>query len=412
MERLLEKITSLTNIEEITELISQFLKKPVVIEDEQFSLLAYSSFYIDQFDEANKQTIFTKRWTIPILEKFMDEGIVDRLKTLPEPFRVEKIEDIGLNQRVVVSAKYKSRVFGFIWVQETDRTLTEDELSFLLDVSFHVGKLLYQNKQLKLKKDEQKNEFFKKILEDTFQTEAQIKWEAANVNIPIPDSFISIVFTVGASSEESFGELLEKIGLFANTLKMPSHVFINQLMAVVLIGSSLSSPTDLKIHANTLVTSVLGQFNEEKVYTGISNQYTSVIHMRKSYLEAIEVIKTAKFIGIKELSSLEYKKLGLFRYLETILQQQKKMGDQNEDLLKLKQKDEESQTNLLQTLEIYLEESCRLKQAAEKLFIHTNTLKYRLNQINQLTEIDFDDFNQNCQLYIDLKIMKASLHEG
>ncbi|MBD8004137.1 PucR family transcriptional regulator [Bacillus norwichensis] len=412
MERLLEKITSLTNIEEITELISQFLKKPVVIEDEQFSLLAYSSFYIDQFDEANKQTIFTKRWTIPILEKFMDEGIVDRLKTLPEPFRVEKIEDIGLNQRVVVSAKYKSRVFGFIWVQETDRTLTEDELSFLLDVSFHVGKLLYQNKQLKLKKDEQKNEFFKKILEDTFQTEAQIKWEAANVNIPIPDSFISIVFTVGPSSEESFGELLEKIGLFANTLKMPSHVFINQLMAVVLIGSSLSSPTDLKIHANTLVTSVLGQFNEEKVYTGISNQYTSVIHMRKSYLEAIEVIKTAKFIGIKELSSFEYKKLGLFRYLETILQQQKKMGDQNEDLLKLKQKDEESQTNLLQTLEIYLEESCRLKQAAEKLFIHTNTLKYRLNQINQLTEIDFDDFNQNCQLYIDLKIMKASLHEG
>lgn len=407
MERLLEKITSLTNIEEITELISQFLKKPVVIEDEQFSLLAYSSFYIDQFDEANKQTIFTKRWTIPILEKFMDEGIVDRLKTLPEPFRVEKIEDIGLNQRVVVSAKYKSRVFGFIWVQETDRTLTEDELSFLLDVSFHVGKLLYQNKQLKLKKDEQKNEFFKKILEDTFQTEAQIKWEAANVNIPIPDSFISIVFTVGPSSEESFGELLEKIGLFANTLKMPSHVFINQLMAVVLIGSSLSSPTDLKIHANTLVTSVLGQFNEEKVYTGISNQYTSVIHMRKSYLEAIEVIKTAKFIGIEELPSFEYKKLGLFRYLETILQQQKKMDDLNEELLKLKQKDEESQTNLLQTLEVYLEENCRLKQAAEKLFIHTNTLKYRLNQINELTEIDFNNFNQNCQLYIDLKIMKV-----
>ncbi|RST61593.1 PucR family transcriptional regulator [Siminovitchia terrae] len=407
MDRLLEKIISLTNIEEITEMISQFLKKPVVIEDEQFSLLAYSSFYINQFDEANKQTIFTKRWTIPILEKFMDEGIVDRLKTLPEPFRVEKIEEIGLNQRVVVSAKYKNHVLGFIWVQETDRLLTEDELSFLLEVSFHVGKLLYQNKQLKLKKDEQKNNFYKKILEDTFQTEAQIKWEAANVKIPIPHSFISIVFTVSPSSEESFGELLEKVRLFANTLKMPSHLFINQLMAVVLIGSSLSSPKDLTIHANALTTSVLAQFNGEQVYAGISNQYTSVTHLRKSYLEAIEVIKTAKFIGIEELPSFEYKKLGLFRYLETILQQQKKMGDQNEELLKLKQKDEESQTNLLRTLEVYLEENCRLKQAAEKLFIHTNTLKYRLNQINELTEIDFNDFNQNCQLYIDLKIMKV-----
>lgn len=79
----------------------------------------------------------------------------------------------------------------------------------------------------------------------------------------------------------------------------------------------------------------------------------------------------------------------------------------NEDLLKLKQKDEESQTNLLQTLEVYLEENCRLKQAAEKLFIHTNTLKYRLNQISELTEISFDDFHANCQLYIDLQILKV-----
>lgn len=407
MDRLLEKIHSLTNIEEITEMISEYLKKPVVIEDEQFSLLAYSSFYIDQFDEANKQTIFKKRWTIPILEKFMDEGIVDQLKTIPEPFRVEKIEEIGLNQRVVVSAKYKEHVLGFIWVQETDRLLTEDELSFLLDVSFHVGKLLYQDKQLKLKKDEEKNNFYKKILEDAFQTEAQIKWEAANVKISLPDSFISIVFTVGPSSEEAFGELLEKVGLFANALKMPTHLFIDQLTVIVMIGSSISSPKDLSIHANALASSVLAQFSGEQVYAGISREHTSVTQLRKSYLEAIEVIKTAKFIGLKELPSLEYKKLGLFRYLEAIAQEQKKMGDMNEDLLKLKQKDEESQTNLLQTLEVYLEENCRLKQAAEKLFIHTNTLKYRLNQINELTEISFDDFHANCQLYIDLQIMKV-----
>lgn len=407
MDSLLEKIMSLTSVEEITEMISEYLKKPVVIEDEQFSLLAYSSFYIDQFDEANKQTIFTKRWTIPILEKFMSEGIVDQLKTIPEPFRVEQIKEIGLNQRVVVSAKYKDRVLGFIWVQETDRPLTDKDLNFLLDVSFHVGKLLYQNKQLKLKKDEEKNNFYRKVLEEAFQTEAQIKWEAANVKIPMPDSFISIVFTVGPSSEESFGELLEKVGLFANALKMPSHLFIDQLMVIVMIGSSLSSPKELSMHANTLTSSVLAQFTGEQVYAGISSEHTSVTHLRKSYLEAMEVIKAAKLIGLKELPSFEYKNLGLYRYLEAISQQQKKMDVVNEDLLKLKLKDKESQTNLLQTLETYLEENCRLKQAAEKLFIHTNTLKYRLNQITESTSISFDDFHKNCQLYIDLQIMKV-----
>ncbi|RST72735.1 PucR family transcriptional regulator [Siminovitchia acidinfaciens] len=408
MDRLLEKIRSLTSIEEITEIISEYLKKPVVIEDEQFTLLAYSSFYIDQFDEANKQTIFTKRWTIPILEKFMDDGIVDQLKTIPEPFRVEKIEAIGLNQRVVVSARYKERVLGFIWVQETDHLLTDEEFGYLQEVSFHVGKLLYQKKQLKLKRDEEKNNFYKKVMDDTFQTEAQIKWEAANVNISMPDSFISIVFAVDPTSEEAFGELIEKVGLFANALKMPTHLFIDQLKVIVMIGSSLSSPKDLSIQANALVSSVLAQFSEEQVYAGISREYTSVIHLRKSYMEAIEVIRTAKFIGMEELPSFEYQKLGLFRYLEAIFHYQKQMDDVNPDLLKLKQKDDESQTSLLQTLEVYLEENCRLKHAAKKLYIHTNTLKYRLNQIEELTSIRFDDFHANCQLYIDLQIMKVS----
>ncbi|MGM0779788.1 MAG: hypothetical protein ACQEXE_24495 [Bacillota bacterium] len=168
MSQPLEKILTLTDIDEITEMASTFLKKPVVIEDEQFSLLAYSSYYIEHFDLANQQTIFSKRWPIPILEKFMDEGIVDQLKTIPEPFRIKKMEEIGLNQRVVVSAKYKEQILGFIWVQELDGFLSESEMKFLHDVSFHIGKLLYQKNLKKLRKEEEKHQFYQKIIDRTY----------------------------------------------------------------------------------------------------------------------------------------------------------------------------------------------------------------------------------------------------
>ncbi|MFD1706541.1 PucR family transcriptional regulator [Siminovitchia sediminis] len=411
MDSLLEKIYTLTEIEDITEAISNHLKKPVVIEDDQFSLLAYSSFYIDQFDEANRQTIFTKRWTIPILETFMDEGIVHQLKTIPVPFRVKKMEGIGLNQRVVVNAKYKDHVLGFIWVQETE-PLTDDELAFLQKVSFHAGKLLYQAKQLQSKKDEEKNRFYQKVVEGVLHSEDRIKWEAANLNILLPDVFATTVFTVSPSCEDSFSELLEKAGLFANALKMPTHLFIDQLKIIVLIGSSQPSSKHLMDHANELVSSVLAQFNPGQVYAGISSGHSSITNLRKSYLESVEVIHTAKFTGLEELPSFENKRLGVYRYLEAISHYQKKMGIVNEDLVSLKQKDEESQTNLLHTLEVYLEENCRLKQTAEKLYIHTNTLKYRLNQIYELTSIRLDDFQSNCQLYIDLKLMKSYQKKG
>lgn len=408
MERLLEKVHTLTNIDEITEVISAYLKKPVVIEDDQFSLLAYSSFYIEQFDEANKQTIFSKRWPIPILEMFMDKGIVDQLKSIPTPFRVKQIKEIGLNQRIVVSAKYKKQILGYIWIQETDSTLTDIELDFIHEVSHHVGKILYQKKQLKLKKDQEKNDLYKKIMENEFQTEAQVKWEAANVNISIPDSYIINVFTVGQESEEIFGELLEKAGLFSNALKLPTHLFIDQLKIVIMIGSNLSPPGELVESANELTSTVLSQFSEHQIYSGISNERSSILQLKKSYMEAIEVIKTAKFIGLDALPSFEYKKLGLFRYLETVSQYQAKLNYTNEELLKLKQKDEEDQTSLLQTLEVYLSQNCRLKLTAEKLFIHINTLKYRLNQITELTSITFDDFQTNCQIFMDLQIIKAN----
>jgi PucR family transcriptional regulator, proline-responsive transcriptional activator len=401
----LEKILTLTNINDITDMVSTYLKKPVVIENDQFLLLAYSSYYIEHFDQANRQTIFTKHWPIPILEKFMDEGIVEQLKTVEHPFRVKQIEEIGLNQRVVVSAVHKGQVFGFIWVQETEM-MTDSDLEFLHEVSHHIGKLLYQKKQINMKKDEEKNEFYQKVIDEVYQTENQIKWEAANMSLLIPETFLINVFTIAQSDAEHFDELADTVSLFANALNHFTHVFTNQLKIIVLIGSNGKGKDLLTDSANDLTNTVLSQFNDKKVFPGIGNEYSSILQLRKSYLEALEVINAAKFIGEPEQLPFQYSKLGIFRYLEMISNHHAKTNYINTDLEILQKKDLESQTKLLQTLEIYLLNNCRIKPTSEQLYIHTNTLKYRLNQITDLTSIDFDDFHSRMQLYIDLQLIK------
>ncbi|MDP9738735.1 UNVERIFIED_ORG: DNA-binding PucR family transcriptional regulator [Bacillus sp. B2I3] len=401
----LEKILTLTNINDITDMVSTYLKKPVVIENDQFLLLAYSSYYIEHFDQANRQTIFTKHWPIPILEKFMDEGIVEQLKTVEHPFRVKQIEEIGLNQRVVVSAVHKGQVFGFIWVQETEM-MTDSDLEFLHEVSHHIGKLLYQKKQINMKKDEEKNEFYQKVIDEVYQTENQIKWEAANMSLLIPETFLVNVFTIAQSDAEHFDELADTVSLFSNALNHFTHVFTNQLKIIVLIGSNGKGKDLLSDSANDLTNTVLAQFNDQRVFPGIGNEYSSILQLRKSYLEALEVINAAKFIGEPEQLPFQYSKLGIFRYLEMISNHHTKTNYINTDLEILQKKDQESQTKLLQTMEIYLFNNCRIKPTAEQLYIHTNTLKYRLNQITDLTSIDFDDFHSRMQLYIDLQLIK------
>ncbi|KZR57993.1 PucR family transcriptional regulator [Pseudobacillus badius] len=406
MSQPLEKILALTTINDITEMVSTYLKKPVVVESDQFSLLAYSSYYIEQFDKANQQTIFAKRWPIPILEKFMEEGVVEQLKTIPGPFHVPPIKDIGLNPRVVVSAKYKDQIFGYIWVQETDPPLTAEQMDFLQKVSIHVGRLLYKENQLKVMKDEKKHQFYQKIINETYRTENQIKWEAANANIVLPAAFLVTVFTITQISEELFDELTETIRLFVHALNRPSYLFTDKSKIIVIIGSNSTARGRLTADAEQLANTVLTQCKPQSVYAGIGGEYTSLLHLRQSYLEALRVIHTAEFLGDPSLLALTYNKIGVFRYLEALARFNSETQYTNEQLLKLKQKDEESQSNLLETLEAYLLNNCRIKPAAEQLFIHTNTLKYRLKQITDLTDIDFNDFNMNCQLFIDLQLMK------
>ncbi|MBM7649627.1 DNA-binding PucR family transcriptional regulator [Bacillus ectoiniformans] len=406
MDKILEKILSLTNIDEITEIISTSLKKPVILEGDQFSLLSYSSFSIDQFDEANQQTIFSKCCPIPILETFIEQGIVDQLKTIERPFRIKQIKEIGLNPRVVTSAKYKDMILGYIWIQENDQLLSDKEMDFLHQVSFHVGKVLYKETQVKLRKEEKKNQFYKNILNHTFHTEAEIKWEAANVNIILPAIFNANVFTLASADEERFEELTETVKLFAHALEHPAHLIVDKLKVVVLIGSNSPQPNRVLASSKELIQTVVSHLGKQSVFAGSGNEYTLISSLRQSYLEALEVIRAAKFVGSQSGIPFEYNKLGVFSYLEAISQKNKEMQYTNEHLMKLKQKDIESGTNLLRTLEVFLLNNCKLKPTAEQLYVHPNTLKYRMKQIMDITHIDFEDFNVRCQLYIDLQLLK------
>ncbi|WP_110926244.1 PucR family transcriptional regulator [Bacillus massiliglaciei] len=402
---LLDKIVTLTDINDIAEDLSTYLKKPIIIENEQFSLLAYSSYSIDHFDQVNKQTIITKRWPISILEKFMDEGIVDQLRNTPHPFRVRQMKEIDLNQRVVVSMVYKDQILGYIWVQETD-PMSDEELELLHQASFHIGKLLHQKNQEKQQNHLKRNKLYNKIIHDNNLNEDKIKWEAADLNIVIPGTFLLHVFSIAEPDGELFSEALETIQLFANALPHLTHVFTDQNHILILHGSRVHSSDSLTSGALELTETVLNQFYPHKMYAGIGNEYSSILQMRRSYIEAMEVIKAAAFIGTSEHLPYEFNKLGIFRYLEPIWEYQKKTDYQNENLASLQQKDEESQTKLIQTLEIYLLNNCKIKPTAEKLYIHPNTLKYRLNQIAELTSIDFTDFHSRMQLYIEIQLLK------
>lgn len=58
---------------------------------------------------------------------------------------------------------------------------------------------------------------------------------------------------------------------------------------------------------------------------------------------------------------------------------------------------------LIDTLQAYFDNNCNIVKTAEKLYLHKNTLRYRMEKIEQLTKRDLKSFNDLYELNVSVK---------
>ncbi|SFA82174.1 PucR C-terminal helix-turn-helix domain-containing protein [Acetitomaculum ruminis DSM 5522] len=76
-----------------------------------------------------------------------------------------------------------------------------------------------------------------------------------------------------------------------------------------------------------------------------------------------------------------------------------------ESVFILKKYDETHGTNLLDTLFVYIHSSQNITDSASKMHLHYNTMKYRITQIIELTDINFENYEYVFSLMIAEKVM-------
>jgi purine catabolism regulator len=66
--------------------------------------------------------------------------------------------------------------------------------------------------------------------------------------------------------------------------------------------------------------------------------------------------------------------------------------------------DREKNASLTNTLYIYLKHFFNLQKSSSALFVHPNTIKYRLQKINELLKVDFQNPSQYSMLMLAYSI--------
>ncbi|WP_347861398.1 helix-turn-helix domain-containing protein [Salimicrobium sp. PL1-032A] len=400
-----ELLMQVEDIHKATEIISMKMNKPVIIENKNFELVSYSSS-IEDFDQTQQKTILSKKCPVFIIDRLKKEGFVQRLERVSEPIRVHPIEELGFERRVVIAAKHMGQTLGYIWVQESQELTKEEDFDFLKDIASYIGKMIYDLHKKTNEKDNRKDEVLWKLLNHEFSTESQLQQEAALVKLNLPTRSSVLAFSV---TEGRYRYMLDYLEQMVRKYKQEYRMYFvkSEYQLILLVEAEREGEALPK--ARDFIDRVKKEVGEDDFYyflIGLGKEYNSLSKVRKSFLEATEVIEIANFISPRpEVMPREFAKLGTYRYLAALYEKNSSDDYYSEDLLKLMKNDQDKQTELLHTLEMYLANNTKGKQTASELFIHPNTLNYRIKQIQELTSIDFQDFNMKAYLYTELLLL-------
>ena len=130
---------------------------------------------------------------------------------------------------------------------------------------------------------------------------------------------------------------------------------------------------------------VLKSCPETALEFGYSLDAASLGRIRQSIEKCQKALNMGKMI-YPSLFAWEYSQLGALAWLDIPEEELTHMLSAYSVLLK-----DEKNIELLKTLKVYLENNMNYSATAEKLYVHINTIRKRIDKVNELLQIDWSD---------------------
>ena len=102
----------------------------------------------------------------------------------------------------------------------------------------------------------------------------------------------------------------------------------------------------------------------------------------------------------------DYAQLGPLAWLEIPGEELQHMLERYKNLMK-----EKKNVELLRTLKVYLENNMNFSATADKMYVHINTIRKRIDKINDLLNIDWDNSLERMNTSLLLQFLELDSSE-
>jgi purine catabolism regulator len=141
---------------------------------------------------------------------------------------------------------------------------------------------------------------------------------------------------------------------------------------------------------------------EISVSVGIGRPHRQLIDLRQSYYEASYAIKIRKLKGESRVIA-SFDDLGSYGLLLGLQDTLSLEVFYDSVLGKLQEYDEQNSSDLVKSLACFLEANGHWGDAAEKLYVHRHTLRYRMKRVEEITGRDLNQSQDRMEFWLALK---------
>ncbi|TES57903.1 PucR family transcriptional regulator [Halalkalibacterium halodurans] len=396
------KDRSFDTLQEAVDVLSLTLNGPVTLEDREHRLLAYSK-HSHETDSARIETIMNRQVPDRVIEGLWSSGLLQKLNQTDEPIRIPGIPAVGLGNRVAISIRQQQFVLGYIWVLELEEPLTDEQLNDLKDMVSLIRAMLIKQQETRFRRRLEREERWRHLYQGT-ETVAEVKRRFQAEGEPLPERGVVVQFFCERTIKEEHEQALSFI-----SEKVKSRILVTFAMLIdgkwtVYLTDSLKKPLDeqvVKHFIDQWIRSWNDQFSYANVLAGVGQHCSQLTDVSESFHQAEKVIELKGEFAYELDKVYYFHELGFYRIIVDsvpILE--------SETVQTLAAYDQKQGTELLQTLEAFLDVDERNQAAAALLHVHPNTLNYRMKRIYELTGLDVKNMKDKVSLYLELKLRR------
>lgn len=393
---------SFATLDEFADHLSDLLACPVTIEDANHYVLAYSR-HTENIDQARIGTIMNRKVPDKVINGLWKNGAMPKLIDSNKPVIIPEIKEIGLGNRVAISIWKKNEILGFIWAHTGESKGTSMELEILTEAARQVKKMILTHFPGRQSTEQVYKDFFWQLLTAENVPKTTIQSYEKQFNVKLHGRLAIVVFHF----HDRVTEQIAKHAYYLSETEMQVNTIFrlfddNDFILLIRLWKNEDTSNKINQFLQQFIEKISSQLKLSDVQGSASQIYDDTKDLALAYEEALHTIVLQRQFPDKLKNCYLFEDLGIFQLMDVLQKHYQKRQQPNKYILRLNEYDKKQQTSLLNTLECYLKNDSNVNQTAEALFIHPNTMNYRLRRIREVSGLDLKDPNQKIAVYLEL----------